>query len=231
MNPQRLSRFLNIHPIPNDWRVLIVGCGGIGSNAYHLLVSMGVTDFTLVDHDEVNDENVFPGFLPGPTGVKKAQALADWGRTHDVVSTAIMEWVEDAYIDDDFDLILVGTDNLESRRFCFSKLRHMSPWLIDGRMGGTSAAVLTIPTSDDDIGGLYWEYLQGNNTPLECGMKATAMLTKGFIVGMIGQSVYDILHKREPFYYQSVDLKMKSDGITAVTMSAARQASESFKEK
>ena len=59
----RLSRGSGIIRPPGGESVCVIGVGGIGSNAVHMLASMGITDFEVVDPDLVGEENIFPGFF------------------------------------------------------------------------------------------------------------------------------------------------------------------------
>lgn len=57
--------------------VAIVGCGGLGSNAAHMLVRSGIGKLTLIDFDVVEADNLNRQlFFPDQLGLPKTEALA-----------------------------------------------------------------------------------------------------------------------------------------------------------
>jgi len=59
-------------------RVLIIGCGGLGSNAAEMLVRSGVGHLVLVDSDVVDETNLNRQFyFRDQIGMPKTEALAD----------------------------------------------------------------------------------------------------------------------------------------------------------
>jgi sulfur carrier protein ThiS adenylyltransferase len=60
-----------------DSHVAIVGCGGLGSNAAHMLVRAGIGQLTLIDFDTVEADNLNRQlFFPDQIGQPKTEALA-----------------------------------------------------------------------------------------------------------------------------------------------------------
>lgn len=58
--------------------VAIVGCGGLGSNAAHMLVRAGIGQLTLIDFDTVDESNLNRQlFFPDQLGQPKSAALAE----------------------------------------------------------------------------------------------------------------------------------------------------------
>lgn len=61
----------------SESHVAIVGCGGLGSNAAHMLVRAGVGELTLIDFDVVEADNLNRQlFFPDQIGLPKTEALA-----------------------------------------------------------------------------------------------------------------------------------------------------------
>ena len=185
----------------SELRVCIVGCGGIGSNAAHLFASMGVTDLTLIDPDEVAEENIHPGFFTSEhIGTEKVYALA-----HDLehYGTQIRTLVASVNMaspflqGDPFDIVLVGTDSLHSRQEAWDVLHDKTQWWMDGRMGGPGCDLYVLRVDDTEKAIEYERTLRSPEGHLPCGMKATAFITKGYLMGMIGDALRDIVN-REP---------------------------------
>jgi molybdopterin/thiamine biosynthesis adenylyltransferase len=199
--------------IPNRrYKVAIIGCGGIGSNAAHIIASMGVcSHMTLIDYDIVGLENVWPGFLGGSRflGTAKAQAVAELVAEidPDMVVETIQSPLEQARLTDYQDIIVVSTDSMATRLSAWERFRNRTRWWIDGRMGGYAAQLYTLDVMGSEH---VTEYADGLRTPptntLACGQKATAPLTKGFLTLAIGQSVSHIANDKQPPWLQRYDL-------------------------
>lgn len=193
--------------------ILIVGAGGIGSNAAHIAASTGFNKITICDFDDVGWENIHPGFLSARHILSnKAEAVANdiierLELNIKVVRTTYQEAIEAGDIGT-YDIVIVSTDSLSTRVDLWSKYRHICYGLwIDARMGGTLASVYSIDMDNQMHMKIYDADLlsqEPGSTP--CGEKATAPLTKGFISGMIGQSLVDFANGKAPRYFQRYDM-------------------------
>jgi molybdopterin/thiamine biosynthesis adenylyltransferase len=206
----RLSRQADLIPPLGDISVAIIGVGGIGSNAAHLLVSMGFTNVHLFDFDTVEEENLYPGFFSqNYVGTDKARSV--YGDIMDRYGRGL-SYCNDHFEDSDalqYDIILICTDTLGSRRTIWRRhaQEQCNHVYIDARMGGTLATVYAVEMADDNAIGEYYDVLaDGREGELPCGEKATAPLTKGFIMGMIGQVIFDIANNKTPPFMQRYDL-------------------------
>lgn len=224
----RLSRQADMVADPGQLSVLIIGCGGIGSNAFHVAVSLGYQNFTLVDPDSIGEENIFPGFFPGDsyafltpgapgaTSVKdkhKARWLDFYGdmtfgieANHVEVSTAEAA-LNGPLVGLEWDVVIIGTDTLVSRRQIWQQYGRKigRQWWIDGRMGALLCSVYCLDTADPKAVAGYEETLEGQENDLPCGQKSTAMITKGWIPAFIGQNLADIANGRTPLALQRYD--------------------------
>ena len=71
LSPQQLARI-------QDARILIAGCGGLGSNIATILVRTGFVQLTLMDFDVVEPSNLNrQGFFASQIGQPKVHALRD----------------------------------------------------------------------------------------------------------------------------------------------------------
>ncbi|MCF8721777.1 ThiF family adenylyltransferase [Nitrospina gracilis] len=106
-------------------KVLVIGCGSVGSRIAEKLASSGITRFCLVDPDEYKNDNVYRHLLPLQfVGMNKAKALAVYlqGRFPGIQCqfhpTGILEGLNNEVVCiDDFDLAIVATgiETLELR--------------------------------------------------------------------------------------------------------------------
>ena len=204
----RLSRGSGIIRPPGGESVCVIGVGGIGSNAVHMLASMGITDFEVVDPDLVGEENIFPGFFRmADDGARKVDVM--WHYATDMGGITVNPFFGE-FIDWDqprrFTFGIISTDNTETRREIYPHLREKCQVVLDGRMGGKLCSVFTVCSDDDVAGEVYESYLEGENAELPCGQKATAPLTKGMIPFMIGMAVGRHLNGEEPVFLQRYDM-------------------------
>lgn len=200
--------------------LLVIGGGGIGSNAIHQALSMGVRQITVVDYDVVAEENVFPGcFGQKDLSMPKTRALArmaqeDFGVTLNIYESMATDALNRlSLLRAGFGVVLVATDSLSSRQEAFDKVREdrMASWWMDGRMGGTTARVYCFGMDQASLNSEQVEsYIDGfrlSPAELPCGQKATSPLTKGFIPGFVGQCLFDIANGSTPPFEQRYDLR------------------------
>ena len=138
-----------------DARVLLVGCGALGSSIADTLVRAGVGFLRIIDRDflEISnlqrqvlfDENDIEQMLP------KAVAAAQHLRR--INSTAVIEPIV-ADVDagnieafaDDVDLIMDGSDNFEIRFLINDvSVKHSIPWVYGGCLGADGQTMTILP--------------------------------------------------------------------------------------
>lgn len=199
-----------VHPSIVELTVLIVGCGGIGSNAAIILASMGVRNFILYDDDVVSIENLFPqNFSRSALGQPKAQALADFLQYNFNVSTVEVHCQRYEQQPHKVDVVIIGVDTMRDRvsiwKFVRAKNSLTYRLWIDGRMGGQEAHVIAFLANDTQARRHYQLHELPTHPipPLPCGQKATAYLTKGFICGIIGARVRNFV-EQAPVPYKTM---------------------------
>lgn len=215
-NNIRLSRQANlIQNPPSVYNLLIIGAGSIGSNALHVAVSTGFENITIIDPDVIGEENIYPGFfsqiqVDGKRNKVEALSVDIYDRygIHVIYDAALLQQTN--IIHKTFDIVIIGTDSLASRRMAWNIYADelCRGYWIDARMGFWLATVITVdmnnPWSKDTYQNSLSEETQGT---LPCGEKATAPMTKGFIPGMIGQSLEKIVNETGPPYIQRYDME------------------------
>lgn len=179
---------------PARTSMLIIGAGGIGSNAAYVAACMGIGKITVYDPDVVGEENIAPQFFSvGQTEENKATSLA-W-RINLIIGEQVVRGVPERYTNqrERADIVLLGVDSLPKREDIWIENNiNWKVWL-DGRMGGTMFTLYTL-THDRERAGQYLESLRAEEMELACGMKATAFITKGMAQGIIGQALYKIIN-------------------------------------
>jgi len=189
---------------PRRWRLLVIGAGGIGSNAAYVAACMGIEQITVYEPDIVEEGNIGPQWYSRQqVGLHKAIALynavLDWTGEE-------IEYYAERYTNQkgEFDIVLVGVDALSIRKRIWNQNRLKWKWWLDGRMGGTACSVHAIPNTPE-ARAAYEKTLQGGDRNLPCGMKATAYITKGVLQGMIGTCLHKIIDQEPVPYLQIWD--------------------------
>ena len=197
-----LSRQANLIRGNPDISLCIIGAGGIGSNAAYVAASLGVTRIAIYDNGILEEPNVAPGWFSmehiGKTKVEAIglQVFAFTGveiKAHPVKYTGQKG---------DYDVVLIGTDTLSSRRQSFRHNKLEYSWWIDGRMGKQLCSVYAVCEGREEE---YEKDLVGKNGVLSCGEKATAYITKGHLQGMIGDALARIINMDRVPYLQLWD--------------------------
>ena len=111
-------------------RVLVVGCGGLGTGTVNLLARSGVGSITVVDRDFVELSNLPRQLLFDEVTPVVAHVTPD--NVEALVSGA--------------DVVLDGTDNLETRYLLNDACVKLGvPWIYGGAVGSTGMSMTVIP--------------------------------------------------------------------------------------
>ncbi len=198
------SRFESLLPADklDDLRVIIVGCGNLGSHLAVALCKMGIQEFGLVDPDEVEIANLSTQvYLKCQIGTPKVTALASilkeinpavWvvEDTKPVEDTEQGLWncYEDEEDEEDDEsvpkaIVIATTDNIESRQNAFfggfTSIRDSSKLFVDARMSLEfleSHFIYRIPTGVDEYMKEYGKWLAAIKTTQSepCGASSIA---------------------------------------------------------
>ena len=155
----RQSRFWAIGRAGQDrlraGRILVIGCGALGSAAMNLLARAGVGHITIVDRDFVELSNLQRQLLfdeadaaaGTPKAIAAARAVARINSevevrpfVADVTPTNVEQFVAQA------DVVLDGTDNFETRYLINDACVKLDiPWVYGGAIGSTGMSMTIVP--------------------------------------------------------------------------------------
>ncbi|WP_128378731.1 ThiF family adenylyltransferase [Streptomyces cavernae] len=137
-------------------RVLVVGCGALGSVSADLLARSGVGHITVVDRDFVEVSNLQRQLLfdeaDAAAGTPKAVAAAEAiGRINSgiVVEPVVADVTPDNVeaLVAGADVVLDGTDNLETRYLLNDAcVKARIPWIYGGAVGSGGMAMVVLPS-------------------------------------------------------------------------------------
>jgi len=136
-------------------RVLIAGCGGLGSNTANLLARAGVGFLRIVDRDLVELSNLQRQFLFDECDAREGTPKATAAARHLVainseakVEPVVSDIGTDNIIDllENIDLVLDGLDNLETRYLLNDACAKQNvPWVYASCISATAMARLIVP--------------------------------------------------------------------------------------
>jgi len=189
------KRHLGIYDASN-LDVTLIGVGGIGSMAALVLSKMGVRSLTLIDFDDVSDENISTQFYRlRDVGIPKVYALGDiLGGFSDALTFSLhsdVGCVWEEYLS--AKIVISAVDSIEIRKEIWKILQNVNwKWYIDARMGAEYFMMYTTYKGrEDDYARSLSEQEDGQIPDDPCTSKAT-FYTAAMAAGHIGSAVRDI---------------------------------------
>ena len=176
-----------------DCHALVIGVGAIGRQVALQLAAVGIPRLTLLDHDDVQVENLAPqGYWVEDLNTSKVAATAALCRriNPDIQLTAVAERFKRSSArslpTDRRLIIFLCVDSIQTRRQIWEVLRSQSSLFLDGRMSAEVVRVLAVGSPDTD--GYYATTLfqQEQAYAGSCTAKATiytASIAAGLMLG------------------------------------------------
>jgi sulfur carrier protein ThiS adenylyltransferase len=160
-------------------KVMVVGCGTVGSNAAVQLAKAGFKQFALSDMDAVEAHNIpSQDFRIDDLGSQKTGAVkqAIQRVAEETTVQVIGEW--DKFMPVLGDVVISAADSMDVRRDLFESVRGNSAvsLLIDFRMGGNELQVRAFDPNDERRCAQYEDTLHdaADSVPAECGGRTFA---------------------------------------------------------
>lgn len=167
-------------------RVLVVGAGGLGSPAIAYLAGAGIGTLGIVDHDTVSLSNLHRQIIHRDIGDGKARSAA--GFVHGlnphvrvVVHDQRLDAANAAGIIAGHDLVLDGTDNLQTRRLVAAACETCRLPLVSGAVSMFDGQVTVFAPGGPRFADLYPDEADDTDLP---SCEATGIL--GPLTGVIG---------------------------------------------
>jgi molybdopterin/thiamine biosynthesis adenylyltransferase len=159
----------------SEMPVIVCGLGTVGSNAAYHLARLGTKTFTLYDDDKVEKHNLpSQQFERADIGRYKVEAAKD--QIHRVTNGATVDaFTERLEGGEPMEgIVVLGFDNMESRRMVFDLCCHMQPQVhrvIDIRMAGNTAQAFTLnPCNPDEVAAYrLFDFDDSEAAELPCG--------------------------------------------------------------
>lgn len=167
-------------------RILVAGCGGLGSNAALFLAGAGVGTLDLVDPDVVELQNLHRQVLfeEGDVGLHKVTSAKArlMARNSEILINDHNKRIDTASIDDlvtPVDLVVVATDNFESRDLLNDACLRLNKPMVHASVGAFSGEVCVF----NGQRGPCYRCLYPSSDPLACDCEDSGVF--GPLVGAI----------------------------------------------
>ncbi len=148
-------------------KVVLVGCGGLGSTLAQCMVRAGVGKLTIIDNDTADITNLHRQFLFDEDDVKKKaeKAVIAEIKLRKADSGADISGIPEKFSASNaqnllagHDLVLDGTDNMQTRYiindWC---VKNGIPWIYGGILGATGMTMVILPGKGPCLRCLYSE--------------------------------------------------------------------------
>lgn len=139
----------------NNSRVVIIGCGALGTNIATLLARAGIGNLIIIDRDFIEYHNLHRQVLFNEEDIKKELPKAIAAKRHlkKINSTIKIEGIVDDVnytnietLCSNADVILDGLDNMETRFLINDvSLKHGIPWVYGGAIASYGMTMTVIP--------------------------------------------------------------------------------------
>lgn len=135
---------------------VIIGCGGLGTNAAVHLAGAGIGKLLLVDFDTVEERNLNRQFFftPEDTGKEKSTLLAKRLKAYapECEINCLTEKIKAPTFADGYDIIIIAVDNIETRSSVNAYCKeHKKPCINGSIHGFFGTAYLYIPEQTPDL--------------------------------------------------------------------------------
>lgn len=161
-------------------QILMIGAGGIASNAMYCLAKTIPTEYFVMDFDEVEEINVGTQFFhKNQIGEKKVNALK---ATLSNFTTARIYALNQKYKDEYLPIMITGLDNMKTRKQCYEewKKHDNREIFIDGRLRANLYEVyIVIKGREEQYETTLFDDNEVNDGP--CTFKQTAYF--GMLIG------------------------------------------------
>jgi len=213
MNFQRQERIFN--PEEQKTKLIVVGCGSVGSFTILNLCKLGFNNIVAIDFDKVSVENI-PNQFYRIKDVDRFKTEALKEIVKEFTDTDIS--VVTKKIDDDYPLpelasidmntiVIFALDSLEARKIIYEQIKEYPIKLIDMGMGGEQYNIYVVNLNSEQEKREYEKTFSYEESNLPCGEKSII-----YTILSIASEVTNIIKRidKNETYPKSIDRAMTS---------------------
>ncbi|MSS42715.1 HesA/MoeB/ThiF family protein [Anaerosalibacter bizertensis] len=145
-----------------DFRVVVVGCGGLGSYTVEMLARLGIGHITVVDGDSFSESNLNRQILSNNQNLGKNKAVEAKKRmeiVNELIEVVPVTKFIDEYNGTDIlkghHIVIDGLDNIDTRFLLQEKCEELKIPFVHGAIGGWYGQVTTIFPGDRTLDFIY----------------------------------------------------------------------------
>jgi len=156
-----------------EFRVCVVGCGGLGGNVIEMLGRLGIGNITAIDGDVFDDSNLNRQILSTESNIGQSKSLVAKERMKNINSDVTLNAVQSFLTEENamdllknHDVIIDALDNVKMRMVLQEKAKVLNTPLVHGAIAGWYGQVTTILPGDDTLTKLYGDIQNPIENPL-----------------------------------------------------------------
>jgi molybdopterin/thiamine biosynthesis adenylyltransferase len=147
-----------------DFKVCVVGCGGIGGYVIEFLSRLGIGEITAIDGDVFDNSNLNRQLLSDENSIGKSKAEAAKVRVNLVNSDVKLNQIAVFLNEDNCDqllrnhhVVVDALDNMKTRKMVEAHCKSLGIPMVHGAIAGWYAQIATIIPGDDLLCKIYPE--------------------------------------------------------------------------
>lgn len=145
-----------------DFKVCIIGCGGLGGYIIEMLARIGIGNLTVVDMDVFDESNLNRQILSCENNLGDSKAFEALKRINSINSDVKVSIVEDGFNEKNgmdiicnHHVVVDALDNIESRLLLQEYCNKLNIPLVHGAIAGWFGQVCTIMPGDNTLNRIY----------------------------------------------------------------------------
>lgn len=145
-----------------DFKVCIVGCGGLGGYIIEMLARIGIGNLTVVDMDVFDESNLNRQILSCENNLGDSKVFEALKRINSINSDVKVSVVENGFNENNgidvirnHHVVVDALDNIQSRLLLQEYCKKLNIPLVHGAIAGWFGQVCTIMPGDDTLNRIY----------------------------------------------------------------------------
>lgn len=145
-----------------DFKVCIIGCGGLGGYVIEMLARVGIGNLTVVDMDVFDESNLNRQILSCEDNLGYSKVLEAKKRINRINSEVKVNIIEGEFNEDNgveiiknHHVVVDALDNIKTRFLLQRYCKELQIPLVHGAIGGWFGQICTIMPGDDTLNKIY----------------------------------------------------------------------------
>lgn len=147
-----------------DFKVCVIGCGGLGGYVIEMLSRIGIGNLTVVDMDVFDESNLNRQILSSENNLGISKVEEARNRVRNINSNTNVKVINELFCKENAENILINhhiivdcLDNIESRILLQEICKKLNIIFVHGAIGGWYGQVCSVFPGDDTLNQIYKE--------------------------------------------------------------------------